>query len=1127
VYGTLQHGFGTEREIPAGLALRLRNTRPCTCGLAGVPLLDEELLLKTGMHLFQLEVFEDAARYLEETVKLLNRHGGGDRGQRMLETAHYYLALAYGHLGLDDMQRTEIDELGRLVENSGHHELLRFAEFFRISESAIEAGAPEHEIAQSLDAARRLIEATQNSENREWQRTGQQIGPVLEIIEPLLEMEDDAEIIGEYLLQQADAQAEVPGIGTFLSLAAPFFEQLKHGREDEAIRALGGMTQQFLDTYPVTRLQEAKGLMVSAWSLIGDRPSEAAARCRKAIEVFESYVEDMRVDEAIAGLIDDEGHRLYRFAVEILARVSPAEAFFYAERGRAWTLRRLLGSPGRNGPQSSSREQEVLAERSTREHDQGAESAPEEVALEPESLRQEYKRLRLRNKLMPGNEAALRPVEPVTLDQLQGEVLPPDSTLLAYFPGWRKPGLPQLWVWAVERNGIEMTSIPMPEEAWQEVACQVQALRWQGSPPGARRAAMDRGGRLIIGCDDEEDPSVALYRRLISPIARHLRQPHLIIVPHGLLHHLPFAALRNGETGPYLVQDFTLSLAPSASALKLLSQRAALTVGEEGKALVFGDPVTELKPLAGARQEAKEVAELAGSAPFLHQLATESRVYQHAARIRLLHLAAHGQYLPRSPLFSRVLLTADSENDGALEMHEVWDRLKLPGAELVVLSGCQTALGEITRGDEIIGLTHAFLVAGSRAVISTLWPVDDDASARLMVAFYDRFLKRGATAAEALRGAQLELLEQPRSAAPYYWAGFTLTGDPRTRWHQIFGTETGPQLDPYATPTPVAAIPSRTAQRQDHGNHTSSRGLWEPGALQDRRGTDPQPEPAPRPPAAVVSPKPPDGSWPAPPASPEPTLPAVALTPAPLASPESPPAPRKPDDAFVQAMSEGLEALVREDYAAAREAFERANRLRPGSPHSADGLARAEAGLRLATIVELRERALAHETREEWWDAADRYSAVLEIDATVEFARTGLAHSRERAELSDRLEFHIAHPERLSSEEVLREASMTLTRASEIVPAGIRLRGQIEKLGGLVELYSTSIPVILESDELTEVVIYQVGRLGTFDRLALDLRPGTYTVVGTRRGYRDVRRQLVVVPGEVPETLVIRCEEEF
>lgn len=231
------------------------------------------------------------------------------------------------------------------------------------------------------------------------------------------------------------------------------------------------------------------------------------------------------------------------------------------------------------------------------------------------------------------------------------------------------------------------------------------------------------------------------------------------------------------------------------------------------------------------------------------------------------------------------------------------------------------------------------------------------------------------------------------------------------------------------------------------------------------------------------------------------------------------------ENAFVETMSEGMAALDDSDYPAAREAFLRARAMRPDSQAVIDGLAQAEEGLRLRKIADHQEKALALEEAEQWHSGSEAYQAVLELDSTIRFAQEGRARCVERADLSDQLEFHIKNPNRLSDDKVLEAATRVLATASAVTPAGPKLQQQIASLERIIAEAATSIVVRLESDELTEVVIYKVGRLGKFRERSLELRPGTYTVVGSRRGYRDVRLQLVVAAGKVPPVLVVRCEE--
>jgi tetratricopeptide (TPR) repeat protein len=233
------------------------------------------------------------------------------------------------------------------------------------------------------------------------------------------------------------------------------------------------------------------------------------------------------------------------------------------------------------------------------------------------------------------------------------------------------------------------------------------------------------------------------------------------------------------------------------------------------------------------------------------------------------------------------------------------------------------------------------------------------------------------------------------------------------------------------------------------------------------------------------------------------------------------------DDAFARAMSEGLEALDRGELEVADEALGRAGELQPGSRQVAGARQQLEQERTLRSIVDRRERALELEAREEWRAALEQYEAILGLDATVRFAQEGRARCSERAELFESMAYHLEHPERLSSDEVLAEAMVLVEEAAALSQAGPRHERQLEALRKLLEASAAPVRVVLLSDSETEVTVYRVGRLGRFDRHALKLRPGTYTVVGQRKGYRDVRLTLVVPPGRKPEPLVVTCKERI
>ena len=158
----------------------------------------------------------------------------------------------------------------------------------------------------------------------------------------------------------------------------------------------------------------------------------------------------------------------------------------------------------------------------------------------------------------------------------------------------------------------------------------------------------------------------------------------------------------------------------------------------------------------------------------VREQATESLFKRYAARVPVLHIASHGEFNPEEPLSSRLLLVGDESNDGSLTVGELYD-LEL-NSELVTLSACQTGLGDVQSGDDVIGLTRGFLFAGAANIVASLWMVDDEATARLMVNLYHNLQSQDKQ--QSLRNAQLSV-KNNYQAHPYYWAAFQLTGSGR------------------------------------------------------------------------------------------------------------------------------------------------------------------------------------------------------------------------------------------------------------------------------------------------------------------------------------------------------------
>jgi CHAT domain-containing protein/Tfp pilus assembly protein PilF len=290
--------------------------------------------------------------------------------------------------------------------------------------------------------------------------------------------------------------------------------------------------------------------------------------------------------------------------------------------------------------------------------------------------------------------------------------------------------------------------------------------------------------------DDPYPPgAIQLYQQLIVPLQEHLTTRHLAIVPHGVLHYMPFAALTDGTQ--LLIDNYVLTILPSASSLPFIQ---ANSERQPAGPLILGNPATDLPDLptlAFAEREAEAIAALYKVEPLIGPLATEHALEQRGSQAGIVHLAAHASFNPIAPLASAIYLASDtagidhlnSQYDGRLEVGEVY-RLDLHEADLVVLSACDTQLGDLSEGDELVGLTRAFIFAGAPSVMATLWNVEDKATSLLMERFYTH-LQGGVGKAEALRQAQLDVRVQYPN--PYYWAGFVLSGDggkvtEQTRW---------------------------------------------------------------------------------------------------------------------------------------------------------------------------------------------------------------------------------------------------------------------------------------------------------------------------------------------------------
>ena len=342
--------------------------------------------------------------------------------------------------------------------------------------------------------------------------------------------------------------------------------------------------------------------------------------------------------------------------------------------------------------------------------------------------------------------STLDSVQTLTVPQVQA-LLDPDTTLISYYTLATTS-----YAFVITANGVDCIALPVGQD---------QLAQWV---------------RLFRDDETQGRGLQELGNAIITPLVAKIKTSHVVIVPRNVLNYVPFVAIPLADGGLF-GQKFVLSYLPSASTLAYLAQSPA----QPGKLLALGNPTdTSAAPLKFADKEVQDVSSLLSGDAFTGSEATLQRLLNQASDAGVLYIAAHGTFNQRAPLFSALHLTASGNDDGLLEAYEIYSLDLTKKTELVVLSACETGIGGLTEGDEFSGLNRAFLYAGSPAVISTLWSVDDQATGLLMTKFFE-MRKQGQANAQAIQSAQEYIRTyqengQTPYASPYFWAGFILTG---------------------------------------------------------------------------------------------------------------------------------------------------------------------------------------------------------------------------------------------------------------------------------------------------------------------------------------------------------------
>lgn len=635
------------------------------------------------------------------------------------------------------------------------------------------------------------------------------------------------------LLQDKDKSKKGGGVFGFEETLEMLFE--------DAAATLGIATQEsLLKSYSEEGLKHEQN---HAWN-------DAIASYTQAVELLENLRGEVKSSDTKESLVERYLWIYKRLVKLFLQQDSPENAFMYAERSKARSFLDQLAEAGagiRKGidPDLLAEEQQLhqrlgnawgsLGEK-IKVYNQST-SQPQRAALEEElktlqqqidDLEQDLDRLQETMRRRNPRYAALKYPQPISLNEVQGMLLKEGESLLECF--W---GETELYLFVIGQKNFHVLTIPVKE---QETAKRIEQLLTPFRKIGRSQSLEETLKQVDLNLAYE------LYQRIVQPAESYLQGIHtLLVVPDGALHYLPFEMFvtqqpeiqAKGENvfsryheASYLIRRYAMVYAPSASVLKpdLLYhvQDAgqpehtflALAPFSEGK-LAQSAPVIEamreltivennqrgqnfeFSPLSFSKDEVKTIASLFPSSCqyFLGSEATEQIVHQQGADYRFVHLATHGLIDPEHPMYSGIAFY-----DGLLQMYETFN-LELR-ADLVALSACETGLGALKRGEGLIGLTRAFMYAGTPSVLVSLWSVDDQSTSYLMTEFYRR-LNAGCHKAEALRQAKLALLEQQREqhkgisgnrnvvvgadqqpdqvlslshAHPFYWAPFVLSG---------------------------------------------------------------------------------------------------------------------------------------------------------------------------------------------------------------------------------------------------------------------------------------------------------------------------------------------------------------
>ena len=740
---------------------------------------EAEALMNLGLLLDQKSDKYNALEVYERSLWLWKQRKRIDNQVQVLT----YLGLVYSSLGKYQSALSYFQKAERLLTLQPLDDL-RAKVFSRLSEAYLRTG----EIDLALAYARRALALRRKVGDLRGEATNLTTISLIHREKRDLVLARDAQQQAlEIYRQVSDTRSEATArynLGLILLDQKNFLQALEQFGQGELLaRRQKYLEGQIMALYGRALAESLRGNPIAARSVV----SEALTLIDSGPRATSSDDSETPYMAARQGCYDLMIHLLVGSPPSYTSMEDKISSFELSERAR-WGLLRDALTPAQEGkgilrkPDPALLAEYEAAKRKIEATERERKRLSREGLQIPKSFRTQQAELTetlgaLEGRLRLKEGSGSRRSTPISLQEAQ-ELLDPNTILLEYWLGGNRSLL-----WLVTPSSVEVFELPKRKTIEQK------SLRLHELLSASQSASQEKQAELLAR---------DLSKVLLGPVASHLGAKRILLVLDGALHYVPFALLPDpsqlGAVGAGkrwrspLIARHQIVYEPSASVLRALRIERSYRKPPAGLLAVLANPTflkeEEYSPLPYSEKEAEEILALVpeGDASLMavgHEANRELVMSGELGNYKYIHFATHGQNHPERPALSGIVLSQlDAEGrplQGEVRLQDIKD-LDLP-AELVVLSGCKTALGREMHGEGFVALPQGFMYAGAARVVVSLWNVNDQSTSKLMTRFYQALLVEGQSPPQALRTAQLWMFNHTKWRSPYYWAGFEIQGE--------------------------------------------------------------------------------------------------------------------------------------------------------------------------------------------------------------------------------------------------------------------------------------------------------------------------------------------------------------